>query len=75
MQTTDDVDAHVVVAQPLRPTVDVGVVVRTPRFRPDTVTLKPALNAALASEEKLTTGTATQTRSVRTLICLLRHKH
>ena len=39
MQTTDDADAHVAVAQLLRPIVDVKVVVMTSKFRPDNVTM------------------------------------
>jgi hypothetical protein len=67
--TTDDVDAHEAVAQLLSPTVAVGVVAATPKFNPDTVTLYPAVTAALASEEKLTTGAvhaaAAQSQTVR----------
>ena len=54
---TDVVDAHDVVPHSLRPSLDVGVVSRlSPKFKPDTVTLHPALMPAFKLSTKLTTG-------------------
>ena len=56
MHTIDVVDAHAAVLQLLAPTVAVGVVALSPKLSPLTVTLYPAVTAALASATKLTAG-------------------
>ena len=56
MHTTDVDEAHAEVTQLVSPIVDVGVVPLTAKFIPDTVTLQPAVTAALASATKLATG-------------------
>ena len=57
-QTADVDDAHAAVRQFDRPRRVVGVVSSDPKSIPDTVTLYPAVVAALLSPTKLTTGAA-----------------
>ena len=54
---TDVADAHDVVPHSLSPSLDVGVVSRlAPKFKPDTVTLHPAVMPAFKLPTKLTVG-------------------
>jgi hypothetical protein len=55
-QMTDVDDAHAAVAQLDMPSRDDGVASSEPKSSPDTVTLHPVVDAALASPTKLTTG-------------------